>query len=316
MGDNDICIEIDNCIDMSLMEVCQCCFEEDFVDVYDEEFEMEFDDCCFDDGEDLLFLFECCEVCKEYFCELFCLQGEFVKLQDWVVYIGYWFVVIFEGCDVVGKGGVIKCIMQCLNLCVCWVVVLFVLNNCECMQWYFQCYVVYLLVGGEIVLFDCSWYNCVGVECVMNFCIDDEYEEFFWLVFEFEKMLVCSGIQIVKYWFLIIDYEQELCFQSCIEDLLKQWKLSLMDFESCCCWEVYMVVKEEMLQCMYIFEVLWWVVQVVDKKCVWLNCIYYLFGQVLYYEVLCLMIDLLQCEYYEDYICWLVLDNMIVLDVY
>ena len=149
-----------------------------------------------------------------------------MKLQDWVVSTGHRLVVIFEGRDAAGKGGAIKRITQRLNPRVCRVAALPAPNNRERTQWYFQRYVAHLPAGGEIVLFDRSWYNRAGVERVMNFCTDEEYEEFFRSVPEFEKMLVRSGIQIVKYWFSITDHEQEVRFQSRIEDPLKQWKLA------------------------------------------------------------------------------------------
>ena len=150
----------------------------------------------------------------------------------------------------------------------------------------------------------------------MNFCTDDEYEEFFRSVPEFEKMLVRSGIQIVKYWFSITDHEQELRFQSRIEDPLKQWKLSPMDLESRRRWEAYTAAKEEMLQRTHIPEAPWWVVQAVDKKRARLNCIHHLLGQVPYHEVPRPTIDLPQREHHEDYIRRPVPDNMIVPDVY
>src|SRR5579862_4394107 len=176
---------------------------------------------------------------KFYFKELLRLQRELIKLQDWVVHKKLRIVVLFEGRDSAGKGGVIKRITQRLNPRVCRVAALPAPNNRERTQWYFQRYAAHLPAGGEIVLFDRSWYNRAGVERVMNFCTDDEYEEFFRSVPEFEKMLARSGIQIVKYWFSITDHEQETRFQSRIEDPLKQWKLSPMDLESRRRWEAY-----------------------------------------------------------------------------
>lgn len=166
------------------------------------------------------------------------------------------------------------------------------------------------------MLFDRSWYNRAGVERVMNFCTDDEYEEFFRSVPEFEKMLVRSGIQIVKYWFSITDHEQEVRFQSRIEDPLKQWKLSPMDLESRRRWEAYTAAKEEMLQRTHIPEAPWWVVQAVDKKRARLNCIHHLLQQVPYHEVPHAPIDLPPREHHEDYIRRPTPDDMIVPDTY
>lgn len=158
-------------------------------------------------------------------------------------------------------------------------------NNRERTQWYFQRYVSHLPAAGEIILFDRSWYNRAGVERVMNFCTGEEYEEFFRSVPEFEKMLVRSGIQIVKYWFSITDDEQEVRFQARIEDPLKQWKLSPMDLEGHRRWEAYTAAKEIMLQRTNIPEAPWWVVQAVDKKRARLNCIHHLLSQVPYHDV-------------------------------
>ncbi|MFH5250401.1 polyphosphate kinase 2 [Burkholderia semiarida] len=316
MGDKDTHETEDNRADTNSMEARQRRFEEDLVDAYDEELEMELDDRRFDNGEDLLFSPERREARKEYFRELFRLQGELVKLQDWVVETGHRLVVIFEGRDAAGKGGAIKRITQRLNPRVCRVAALPAPNNRERTQWYFQRYVAHLPAGGEIVLFDRSWYNRAGVERVMNFCTDDEYEEFFRSVPEFEKMLVRSGIQIVKYWFSITDREQEMRFQSRIEDPLKQWKLSPMDLESRRRWEAYTAAKEEMLQRTHIPEAPWWVVQAVDKKRARLNCIHHLLGQVPYHEVPRPTIDLPQREHHEDYIRRPVPNHMIVPDVY
>ncbi len=258
-------------------------FEEDLVDAYDEELEMEVDDRILD-GEGA-FSPEARDARKRYFRELFRLQGELVKLQDWIVQTGHRLVVIFEGRDAAGKGGAIKRITQRLNPRACRVAALPAPNNRERTQWYFQRYVSHLPAGGEMVLFDRSWYNRAGVERVMGFCNDDEYEEFFRSVPEFEKMLVRSGIQIVKYWFSITDEEQEIRFQARIKDPLKQWKLSPMDLESRRRWEAYTQAKEVMLQRSHIAEAPWWVVQAVDKKKARLNCISHLLTQLPYHEV-------------------------------
>ena len=222
---------------------------------------------------------------RAYFEELFRLQGELVKLQDWVVGTKHKVVILFEGRDAAGKGGVIKRITQRLNPRVCRVAALPAPNDRERTQWYFQRYVAHLPAAGEIVLFDRSWYNRAGVERVMGFCSDDEYEEFFRTVPEFEKMLVRSGIQLIKYWFSITDEEQHLRFLGRIHDPLKQWKLSPMDLESRRRWEDYTKAKEVMLERTHIAEAPWWVVQAVDKKKARLNCIAHLLGQMPYCEM-------------------------------
>lgn len=222
---------------------------------------------------------------RTYFRELVRLQGELVKLQDWVKATGHRMVVIFEGRDAAGKGGAIKRITQRLNPRICRVAALPAPNDRERTQWYFQRYVSHLPAAGEIVLFDRSWYNRAGVERVMGFCTDEQYEEFFRSVPEFERMLVRSGIQIVKYWFSITDEEQELRFRARIEDPLKQWKLSPMDLESRSRWESYTRTKETMLERSSIPEAPWNVVQAVDKKRARLNCIAHLLAQVPYTPV-------------------------------
>ena len=220
-----------------------------------------------------------------YFKELFRLQGELVKLQDWVVHKKLKVVVLFEGRDAAGKGGVIKRITQRLNPRVCRVAALPAPSERERSQWYFQRYVSHLPAGGEIVLFDRSWYNRAGVEKVMGFCSEDEYEEFFRTVPEFEKMLIRSGIILIKYWFSITDDEQHLRFMMRIRDPLKQWKLSPMDMESRRLWEQYTKAKETMLERTHIPEAPWWIVEAVDKKKARLNCIHHLLGQVPYGEI-------------------------------
>ncbi|MBN3728139.1 polyphosphate kinase 2 [Burkholderia sp. Ac-20379] len=289
--------------------------EEDLVDAYDEELEMELDDRRFDD-EATLFSAERREARKAYFRELFRLQGELVKLQDWVVATGHRLVVIFEGRDAAGKGGAIKRITQRLNPRVCRVAALPAPNNRERTQWYFQRYAAHLPAGGEIVLFDRSWYNRAGVERVMNFCTDEEYEEFFRSVPEFEKMLVRSGIQIVKYWFSITDEEQETRFEARIQDPLKQWKLSPMDLESRRRWEAYTAAKEEMLSRTHIPEAPWWVVQAVDKKRARLNCIDHLLSLVPYHEVEHAPVLLPDRVHHADYLRRPVPESMIVPERY
>jgi len=220
-----------------------------------------------------------------YFKELFRMQGELVKLQDWVQHEKKKVVVIFEGRDSAGKGGVIKRISQRLNPRVCRVAALPAPNERERTQWYFQRYVPLLPAGGEIVLFDRSWYNRAGVERVMGFCTDDQYWEFFQSAPEFERMLVRSGIVLIKYWFSITDEEQQFRFMMRIHDPLKQWKLSPMDVESRSRWEQYTKAKEIMLERTHIPEAPWWVVEAVDKKRARLNCISHLLSQFPYQEI-------------------------------
>lgn len=255
---------------------------EDLLDSLDEELELELDDRWSSD-----------EAANDasvnerihYFRELLRLQSELVKLQDWVVTAGHRMVILFEGRDAAGKGGVIKRITQRLNPRVCRVAALPAPNDREKTQWYFQRYISHLPAAGEIVLFDRSWYNRAGVEKVMGFCNDEEYEEFFRSVPEFEKMLVRSGIQLVKYWFSITDDEQHTRFLGRIHDPLKQWKLSPMDLESRRRWEDYTRAKETMIERTHIPEAPWWVVQAVDKKKARLNCIDHLLSLVPYHEV-------------------------------
>jgi polyphosphate kinase 2 len=220
-----------------------------------------------------------------YFKELFRMQAELVKLQDWVVASGKKIVVLFEGRDAAGKGGVIKRITQRLNPRVCRVAALPAPNNREKTQWYFQRYVEHLPAAGEIVLFDRSWYNRAGVEHVMGFCSPEEYEAFFRDVPEFEKLIIRSGIQLVKYWFSITDAEQAFRFNARIADPLKQWKLSPMDLESRSRWEDYTRAKEVMLSRTSTPEAPWWVVKAVDKKGARLNCIRHLLSLVPYETV-------------------------------
>jgi polyphosphate kinase len=261
--------------------------EAEIADSFDEELEMEIDD------ERLAKLLDGLTEHPEpaaldrqfYFKELFRLQRELVKLQDWVVNRRLKVVVLFEGRDAAGKGGVIKRITQRLNPRVCRVVALPAPSERERTQWYFQRYVAHLPAAGEIVLFDRSWYNRAGVERVMGFCADEDVEEFFRTVPELEKTLVRSGIILIKYWFSITDDEQHLRFQMRIHDPIKQWKLSPMDLESRRRWEQYTKAKEAMLERTHIPEARWWVVEAVDKKKARLNCIHHLLSQIPYGEV-------------------------------
>jgi polyphosphate kinase 2 len=278
----------------------------DLRDSYDEELELELDDHTEEDKEGR----------KQYFNELFRLQGELVKLQDWVVSSGHKVVILFEGRDAAGKGGVIKRITQRLNPRVARVAALPAPNDRERTQWYFQRYVSHLPAAGEMVLFDRSWYNRAGVERVMGFCTDDQYEEFFRSVPEFERMLVRSGIQLIKYWFSISDDEQQLRFMGRIHDPLKQWKLSPMDLESRRRWEDYTKAKEIMLERTHIAEAPWWVVQADDKKKARLNCIHHLLEQMPYSAVEHPAIILPPRERRQDYARQPVAPEIVVPEVY
>jgi polyphosphate kinase len=259
----------------------------EMLDSFDEELELEIDDDRL--AELLKDISEHPQVetldRRIYFKELFRLQGELVKLQDWVLHNKLKVVVIFEGRDSAGKGGVIKRITQRLNPRICRVAALPAPNERERTQWYFQRYVTHLPAGGEIVLFDRSWYNRAGVEKVMGFCTQAQLEEFFHSVPEFERMLVRSGIILLKYWFSITDDEQQFRFMMRIHDPLKQWKLSPMDVEARSRWEQYTKAKEIMLERTHIAEAPWWIVDAVDKKRARLNCISHLLGQIPYQAV-------------------------------
>lgn len=220
-----------------------------------------------------------------YFAELLRLQSELIKLQDWVAYKGLKLVVLFEGRDSAGKGGVIKRIAQRVNPRTCRVVALPAPSDREKTQWYFQRYVPHLPAAGEIVLFDRSWYNRAGVERVMGFASEAQVEDFFRDVPEFERMLVRSGVVLVKYWFSITDEEQQLRFLMRIHDPLKQWKLSPMDLQSRVRWEQYTKAKEEMFERTNIAEAPWHIVEGNEKKRARLNCIAHLLSMIPYAEV-------------------------------
>ncbi len=291
--------------------------ERDWLDSYDEELELEIEDRNPDAlGVDLGGADSNTDEQKAhrmaYFRELFKLQGELVKLQDWVAASKQKVVILFEGRDAAGKGGVIKRITQRLNPRVCRTVALPAPNDRERTQWYFQRYVAHLPAAGEMVLFDRSWYNRAGVEKVMGFCTDDEYEEFYRSVPEFERMLVRSGIRVIKYWFSISDDEQHLRFLGRIHDPLKQWKLSPMDLESRRRWEDYTQVKETMLERTHIEEARWWIVSADDKKKARLNCIHHLLTQFDYHEIEKPEVVLPARERNPDYIRQPVPDSMIV----
>jgi polyphosphate kinase 2 len=253
---------------------------------------------------------------KTYFAELFRLQHELVKLQDWVVHRKLKMLVIFEGRDSAGKGGAIKRVTQRLNPRVARVVALPAPSERERSQWYFQRYIPHLPSAGEIVLFDRSWYNRAGVERVMGFCTHEELEEFFRSVPEFERMLVRSGIILVKYWFSITDDEQEFRFKMRIHDPLKQWKLSPMDMESRVHWEDYTKAKEEMLAKTNTDDARWWVVQAVDKKRARLNMISHLLSLVPYGEVPKPDIELPGRVHHDDYVRHPVPDELYVPRIY
>lgn len=287
--------------------------KEETLDSYDEELEMEIDDNNFNFSS----LISADNTKRlHYFEELLRLQGELVKLQDWVVKKKLKVVVLFEGRDAAGKGGVIKRITQRLNPRICRVAALSAPNEREKSQWYFQRYISHLPAGGEIVLFDRSWYNRAGVERVMGFCSDEEYEEFFRSVPEFERMLQRSGIILIKYWFSISDDEQHLRFMMRIKDPLKQWKLSPMDLESRRLWESYTKAKEAMIERTHTKDSPWWVVEADDKKCARLNCIHHLLTQIPYHEVKQPQVKLPKRVYNADYIRGPVPKEMYVPEIY
>ena len=222
---------------------------------------------------------------KVYNKELRRLHVELVKLQEWVRTNGLKVVVIFEGRDAAGKGGVIKRITESLNPRVCRVVALPAPTEREKTQWYFQRYVAHLPAAGEIVLFDRSWYNRAGVERVMGFCTDEEYAEFLRSVPEFERMLVRSGIILIKYWFSVSDKEQEQRFQARMADPTKRWKISPMDLESRLHWVEYSKAKDEMFSYTDIKQAPWYVVEADNKQCARLNCIRHLLSMVPYEDL-------------------------------
>jgi polyphosphate kinase 2 len=224
---------------------------------------------------------QCIAVDKKFYeKELARLQVELVKLQEWVRYKNLKVVVIFEGRDAAGKGGVIKRITESLNPRACRVVALPAPTEREKTQWYFQRYVSHLPAGGEIVLFDRSWYNRAGVERVMGFCSDEEYAEFLRSVPEFERMLVRSGIILIKYWFSVSDKEQEVRFQERINNPTKRWKLSPMDLNSRARWVEYSRAKDEMFAHTDIKQAPWHVVNADNKRCARLNCIRHLLSMI------------------------------------
>lgn len=220
-----------------------------------------------------------------YESELGKLQIELVKLQEWVKLKGLKVVVIFEGRDAAGKGGTIKRIIQSLNPRICRVAALGTPTEREKTQWYFQRYVPHLPSGGEMVLFDRSWYNRAGVERVMGYCTDEEYWEFLRSCPNFERMLIRSGIILIKYWFSVSIEEQERRFQGRIVDPTKRWKLSPMDLKSREMWVEYSKAKDEMFAYTDTKVSPWFVVPSDDKKRARLNCIHHLLRMVPYEDL-------------------------------
>ncbi len=253
---------------------------------------------------------------KAYLLELARLQLELVKLQEWIRQQGLRVVVVFEGRDAAGKGGVIKTITQSLNPRVCRVVALAAPTEREKTQWYFQRYVAELPGAGEMVLFDRSWYNRAGVERVMGFCTDDEYQEFLRSCPEFERMLVRSGIILIKYWFSVSDAEQERRFQARINDPTKRWKLSPMDLQSRSRWLDYSRAKDEMFAHCDIKQAPWYVVHADDKKRARLNCIAHLLSLIPYRDLTPEAIELPPRQADQGYVRPPMTDQTFVPEVY
>ncbi len=239
---------------------------------------------------------------KLYDKELARLQIELVKLQEWVKHKGLRVVVLFEGRDAAGKGGVIKRITESLSPRICRVTALGTPTEREKTQWYFQRYVPHLPAAGEIVLFDRSWYNRAGVERVMGFCSEEEYTEFLRSCPEFERMLVRSGIQLIKYWFSVSDEEQERRFQGRITNPVKRWKLSPMDLESRRLWLDYSRAKDDMLRHTDIKQAPWYVVEADVKKRARLNCIRHLLSLIPYEDLTPEPIELPMRKDVADYV--------------
>ena len=253
---------------------------------------------------------------RVYYPNLIRLQAEMIKLQDWVVAENKKVLILCEGRDSAGKGGVIKRITQRLDPRVARVVALTKPSEREMSQWYFQRYVPHLPAGGEMVLFDRSWYNRAGVERVMGFASEDEVEQFFQDVTEFERMLVRSGIILLKYWFSITDEEQQLRFMMRIHDPMKQWKLSPMDLESRIRWEQYTKAKEEMFERTNIPEAPWYIVEGNDKKRERLNCMEHILSQIPYQEILHERVTLPERVCDPDYERRTLPDNLYIRKVY
>lgn len=238
---------------------------------------------------------------KTYYRNLLSLQAEMIKLQDWVINTKAKILIICEGRDSAGKGGVIKRITQRMDPRVARVVALPKPNEREASQWYFQRYMPHLPAGGEMVLFDRSWYNRAGVERVMGFASKSQVEQFFQDVKELEKMLVRSGIILLKYWFSITDEEQQFRFQMRIHDPMKQWKLSPMDLESRIRWEQYTKAKEEMFDRTSTDTAPWFIVEGNDKRRERLNCMAHILSQIPYHEVPQTKVSLPERKFNPDY---------------
>ena len=239
---------------------------------------------------------------KAYEKKLAQLQVELVKLQRWVKEEGLKVVVIFEGRDAAGKGGVIKRITEKLNPRVCKVVALGIPTEREKTQWYFQRYVTHLPAAGEMVLFDRSWYNRAGVERVMDFCTEDEYEEFLRSCPEFEKMLIRSGIILIKYWFSVSDEEQEKRFKDRINERTKRWKISTMDIEARRHWVDFSIAKDKMFAYTDTKQSPWYVVDADNKKRARLNCISHLLSQIPYEDIEYEKLELPEAQENNSYI--------------
>lgn len=269
---------------------------DELLEAFDEEIELEMEDeispfmrTAFSD-----------EQRYQYFHTLVKLQSELIKLQKWLAVSQKRVVVLFEGRDAAGKGGVIKRITQRLDPRTCRVAALPAPNSREKTQWYFQRYVAHLPAAGEMVLFDRSWYNRAGVEKVMGFCTEAEYEEFFQSVPEFEKLLIRSGIQLIKYWFSVTEQEQEARFLARIHNPMKQWKLSPTDLESRRLWEDYTRAKETMFERTHTQESPWWIVNASNKRKARLNCMAHLLAQIDYEDVPQKIVSLPPRQSYAD----------------
>ena len=237
-----------------------------------------------------------------YELELEKLQAELVKLQYWVKHKGIRVVILFEGRDAAGKGGIIKRLTESLNPRGCRVVALEKPSDVEKTQWYFQRYVAHLPSAGEIVVFDRSWYNRAGVERVMGFCTEEEYQEFLRSCPEFEKMLVRSGIVLLKYWVSVSDEEQELRFRERATDPRKRWKLSPIDFSSWDKWSDYSKAKDEMFKYTDIKQSPWFNVHSDDKKKARLNCIAHILTKIPYNDVTPPTLELPHRKITDDYV--------------
>jgi len=292
--------------------------EAELNETYDEMFEAEFSEPMLPDEFWKIYKGERPDTLEKrtYFRNLLRLQMELIKLQDWVENTGSKVLIICEGRDGAGKGGVIKRITQRLNPRVARVVALPKPTEREMTQWYFQRYVPHLPAGGEIVLFDRSYYNRAGVERVMGFASEDQVEQFFRDVPEFERMLIRSGIIVLKYWFSISDEEQQLRFMMRIHDPMRQWKLSPMDLESRVRWEDYTKAKEEMFSRTNIPEAPWYIVEGNDKKRERLNCIEHILSQFPYSEVYNQKIELPDRVFNPDYERRVLPDKLYVPKVY